>query len=140
MPLKSARSLPQDWRRCSSSPKEIPHVLESNQCKWPTNFDAGRCGLTAINEHGDHWIAGNLRLDLASLNKVEMLPWDVWGGGWAPGERPTDAQLQLFDEAAGLTVEPDARFAELRHRYETDDALRMDGTVFNVLRGQPETV
>jgi hypothetical protein len=37
-------------------------------------LDAGRCGLSAINEHGEHWIAGNLRLDFASLNKVEMLP------------------------------------------------------------------
>jgi hypothetical protein len=47
-------------------------------------LDAGRCGLTTIGEHGAHWIAGNLRLDLASLNKVEMLPWDVWGQRWGP--------------------------------------------------------
>ena len=103
-------------------------------------LDAGRCGLSAINEHGAHWIAGNLRLDLASLNKVEMLPWDVWGASWEPGEQPTDAQLDLFDTVAELTVDPDARFGELRSRYETDDSLRMDGTVFNVARGQIETV
>jgi len=35
-------------------------------------MDEGRCRLSAVNEHGAHWIAGNLRLDLASLNKVEM--------------------------------------------------------------------
>ena len=103
-------------------------------------LDASRCGLSAINEHGAHWIAGNLRLDLASLNKVEMLPWDVWGAGWKPGEAPTDAQLRLFDDVATFTVDPDARFAELRSRYETDKSLRMDGTVFNVARGQTETV
>jgi Transglutaminase-like superfamily len=103
-------------------------------------LDAGRCGLSAINEHGAHWIAGNLRLDLASLNKVEMLPWDVWGAGWKPGEQPTDAVLHCFDTVAELTLDPDARFAELRRRYETDDSLRMDGTVFNVARGQLETV
>ena len=104
------------------------------------DLDAGRCGLSAINEHGAFWIAGNLRLDLASLNKVEMLPWDVWGAGWEPGEEPTDAQLELFDAVANLTVDPDARFGELRSRYEGDDALRMDGTVFNVLRNQLENV
>ena len=103
-------------------------------------LDAGRCGLSAINEHGAHWIAGNLRLDLASLNKIEMLPWDVWGAGWKPGEEPTDAQLHLFDTVAELTVDPDARFAELRSRYETEDSLRMDGTVFSVARGQVEHV
>jgi hypothetical protein len=104
------------------------------------DLDAGRCGLSAINEHGAHWIAGNLRLDLASLNKVEMLPWDVWGAGWKPGEHPTDAQLDLFDTVASLTVDPDARFGELRSQYEGDDALRMNGTVFNVARGRVETV
>jgi Transglutaminase-like superfamily len=103
-------------------------------------LDADRCGLSAINEHGAHWIAGNLRLDLASLNKVEMLPWDVWGEVWEPAEQPTDTQLHRFDTVADLTVDPDARFAELRRRYETDESLRMNGTVFNVLRGQVETV
>jgi hypothetical protein len=103
-------------------------------------LDAGRCGLSAIDEHGAHWIAGNLRLDLAALNKVEMLPWDVWGAGWKPGEEPTGAQLELFDTVAAVTVDPDAHFAELRSRYESDDSLRMDGTVFSVLRGQVETV
>lgn len=103
-------------------------------------LDAGRCGLSAINEHGAHWIAGNLRLDFASLNKVEMLPWDVWGAGWEPGTQPTDAQLECFDTAAALTVDPDPHFLELRARYESDDALRMDGTVFNVLHGQVEAV
>jgi hypothetical protein len=104
------------------------------------HLDAGRCGLSAINEHGAHWIAGNLRLDLASLNKVEMLPWDVWGAGWEPGEQPSDAQLHLFDTVASLTIDPDARFDELRSRYEGDDALRMDGTVFSVARGRVEIV
>jgi len=104
------------------------------------DLDGARCGLSAIDEHGAHWIAGNLRLDLASLNKVEMLPWDLWGAGWKPGEDPSDELLECFDSAATLTLDPDARFAEMRHRYETDDSLRMDGTVFNVLRGEQETV
>lgn len=99
-----------------------------------------RCGLSSINEHGSFWIAGNLRLDFASLNKVEMLPWDVWGEGWQPGTEPTEAQPQRFDGIAALTVDPDSRFDELCNRYETDASLRMDGTVFNVLRAQLETV
>jgi hypothetical protein len=103
-------------------------------------LDAGRCGLSAIDEHGAHWIAGNLRLDLASLNKVEMLPWDVWGTRWEPGEEPTAEQLERMDEVAALTVDPDARFDELRTRYESDESLRMDGTVLNVARGRLETV
>lgn len=103
-------------------------------------LDADRCGLSAIGEHGAYWIAGNLRLDLASLNKLEMLPWDVWGAGWEPGAQPTEEVLSCFDTVAELTVDPDVRFIDLLKRYETDVALRMDGTVFNVLRGERETV
>jgi hypothetical protein len=104
------------------------------------NLDASRFGLSAVEEHGAHWIAGNLRLDFASLNKVEMLPWDVWGARWEPGGRPTDAQLGLFDDVAALTVDVDGRFDELRERYDTDEDLRMDGEVFNALRNRTETV
>jgi hypothetical protein len=103
-------------------------------------LDADRCGLSAINQHGSFWIAGNLRLDLASLNKVEMLPWDVWGTGWEPGDQPTAPQLALFDIVADLTTDPDHHFNQIRTRYQTDPSLRMDGTVFNVARGQVEII
>jgi hypothetical protein len=104
------------------------------------DIDESRCGLSGIDEHGAHWIAGNLRLDLASLNKVEMLPWDVWGAGLESGVPPTDAQLTFFDGVAELTLNVDHRFVELRERYETDAELRMNGAVFNVLRGRVEVI
>jgi len=103
-------------------------------------LDAGRCGLSAIDEHGVHWIVGNLRLDLASLNKVEMLPWDLWGFRLDIGAEPTPEQVERIDRIAELTVDPDNHLAALRDLYETDDELRMDGTVFNVAKGQVETV
>jgi hypothetical protein len=99
-------------------------------------LDAERCGLTSIPEHGAFWIAGNLRLDLAALNKVEMLPWDVWGLGWEPGTEPTEEMLTAFDSVANLTIDPDARFDDLRDRYENDESLQMNGTVFSVLLGE----
>ena len=104
------------------------------------DLDASRCGLSGIDEHGAHWIAGNLRLDFASLNKVEMLPWDVWGAGWAPGGEPTNQQLAFFDGVAELTMDMDGTFRALRERYDTDADLRVSGEVFNVLRGRLEAV
>lgn len=104
------------------------------------HLDAERCGLTSIPEHGAFWIAGNLRLDLAALNKVEMLPWDVWGLGWEPGAEPTEEMLAAFDSVAELTIDADARFDDLRDRYETDESLRMNGTVFSVLLGAVQHV
>ncbi|MFV0526497.1 MAG: transglutaminase-like domain-containing protein [Acidimicrobiales bacterium] len=99
------------------------------------DLDADRCGLTSIQEHGAFWIAGNLRLDLAALNKVEMLPWDVWGLHWQPSERPSEATLAVFDAVAALTVDPDAHFDEMRRRYDTDH-FRVDGHVFSVALGE----
>ena len=125
---------------CAISEAEFVTAGRARQAWRRGDLDASRCGLSAIGEHGAFWIAGNMRLDLAALNKVEMLPWDVWGAGWSPHEQPTDTQLEFFDGVATLTAEPDIHFAELRTRYESDDALRMNGTVFNVLRGRTETV
>lgn len=104
------------------------------------DLDAARCGLSGIDEHGAHWIAGNLRLDFASLNKVEMLPWDVWGAHWEPGGEPSEAQLALFDEVAALAVDADRRFDDVRERYDRDEQLRVGGEVFNVLRARIESV
>lgn len=103
-------------------------------------LDASRCGLSGIDEHGAHWIAGNLRLDFASLNKIEMLPWDVWGAGLERGEPPREEQLHFFDTVAELTANPDTTFGDLRHRYETDQSLQVPDTVFNALRQRFEAI
>lgn len=137
------------WRRAIGLDAEAPVRVGADQFvtaghAWQAwrrgELDADRCGLTSLPEHGAFWIAGNLRLDLAALNKVEMLPWDVWGLGWEPGQEPTEETLAAFDSVAELTVDPDERFDDLRHRYESDASLRMDGTVFSVLLGQQQHV
>lgn len=102
-------------------------------------LDASRYGLSAISEHGAHWIAGNLRLDFAALNKIEMLPWDVWGVRWPPNQAvPQD--VSVFDAMSSLTADPDANLAAIRSMYANDERVRMPGTVFNVLRQALETV
>lgn len=69
-----------------------------------------------------------------------MLPWDLWGAGWEPGGRPTDAQLAFFDGVAALATDVDARFGDVRERYDADEQLRVGGEVFNVLRARVEAV
>jgi hypothetical protein len=84
-------------------------------------------------------VAGNTRLDLAALNKVEMLPWDVWGLGWRAGE-PVPDDLAPLDEIAALTVAPDAELEVLCARYRRDPRFTMPGRVFNALRAREESV
>jgi hypothetical protein len=79
------------------------------------------------------FIAHNLLLDFAALNKVEMLPWDDWGPMVQPGETPTPEQLALFDRLADLTLDADARFGELRDLYLRDPSLPVPAEVFNAV-------
>ena len=107
---------------------------------WRTGeADPDRFGLSAINEHGAFWIAGNLRLDFAALNKIEMLPWDVWGAGWEP-DQPVPDDLSVFDEMSALTADPNAHLGAIRAMYDRDDRVRMPGTVFNSVRQIMEAV
>ncbi len=87
--------------------------------------DPARFGLTFINESGLWFIAQNLLRDLASLNRMEMLPWDVWGSMREPEVPLSDDDLSLYDQAAALTMGGDAKFPELREIYESDDRVRV---------------
>lgn len=102
--------------------------------------DAQRFGISFAGLHGQAFVAGSLVRDLAALNKVELLPWDVWGAIPAPDDHLDDQQLAFFDALADLVRDPDGNFAEIRERYDNDDAVRMPGAVRNALRQQQEAV
>jgi Transglutaminase-like superfamily len=108
------------WRRCRSG-----------------EADAQRFGISFAGLRGLWFVAGNVVRDMAALNKMEMLPWDVWGAQPGPAET---FDLALFDELAALTREPDHTFAELRRRYDEDGRLRVPPTVFNALNRRPEAI
>ncbi len=102
--------------------------------------DPAAFGLTHIHESGLWFIAGNVLRDLASLNKMEMLPWDVWGAMDMNDAALTDEKKALLDRVAALTLAGDDAFAEMRATYESDDRLRVPPVVFNALRNAAEKV
>jgi hypothetical protein len=102
--------------------------------------DPATFGLSPINRAGDWWIAGNLLRDVAALNNMEMLPWDVWGAMPAPDAPIGDGDLELFDRLAALTHDPGRSPGELATRYADDDRLRVPATVFNAVLNRPEPV
>jgi len=93
-----------------------------------------------MNEGGYRWIAGNLIRNVAALNNMEMLPWDVWGVMPRPGERIDDEHMELFDRLAALTRDPDASASELAAHYRSDPRLTVPDTVFNAVLRRDETV
>lgn len=111
------------WRRCRGK-----------------RADPAKFGIFVGEQRGYWFIAGELVRDLAALNKMEMLPWDVWGAMPKPRARLTKEQFAYFDEIAALIEWLDGSFDELRKRFREDDQLRVPGEVFNALLQRPERV
>jgi hypothetical protein len=102
--------------------------------------EPARFGLSPIQLCGLWFVAGNVVRDLASLNRMEMLPWDVWGLMAMNDEALTADQKALLDRVAALTLADDDAFAEVRTIYESDDRLRVPPVVFNALRNAAEKI
>lgn len=102
--------------------------------------DPLRFGVSFAELHGLWFVADNLLRDLAALNKVEVLPWDSWGGHLRPNEQVTGEHLAFFDRIAALTREPDHSFEKLREVYDSDERCRVPPFVFNGELGRLEPV
>jgi hypothetical protein len=104
--------------------------------------DPDRFGLSLVPHlHGLWFVAGNVLRDLASLNRMEMLPWDVWGIMSMSDEGVSEEKRALLDRVAGLTLAHDRKsLAELRELYESEDGLRVPKLVFNAMRQVHESI
>jgi hypothetical protein len=99
--------------------------------------DPAKFGLSVLNEAGYWWIAANMVRDLAALNNMEMLPWDVWGAMPKPDDHVDD---EFFDRLAELTTDPAATFADLTAAYASDDRLRVPPVVRNAVLNRHDPV
>lgn len=97
--------------------------------------DAGRFG---IMDMWGHWfIAGNVIRDVAALNKVEMLPWDVWGAMPPMREPMPETSFDLFDRLAKATRYPEMPLEQLHALY---GEVRVPKDVFNAVTNKQETI
>lgn len=85
--------------------------------------------------HGLGFVRGNLVRDMASLNKMELLPWDCWGV--ILSEQIDDPEDNtMLDEAAALTAGEAPDIEAVHALYEIDPRLRMDGFLVSFVDGQ----
>ncbi|MBC7316388.1 MAG: transglutaminase domain-containing protein, partial [Chloroflexi bacterium] len=70
-----------------------------------------------MDMHGLWFVRGNVVRDVASLNKMEMLPWDVWGVIAGRDEDLAAEDWVALDEAAALTAQDDPPFSAVRRFY-----------------------
>jgi len=78
--------------------------------------------------------------DFASLNRMEALPWDVWGMMEMGDASLTAERKTLLDRVSALSLAGDEALPEIRKLYESDERLRMPPVVFNALRSAPESI
>jgi hypothetical protein len=125
-------------------PADVPHdrfILAGDawrQCR-AGRADPNLFGLSFLKEQGLWWIAQNLIRDLASLNRVEMLPWDVWGMMPKPTATISDDDRAFLDRVAALTLGGDDALGALREIYE-DPRVKVPSRVFNADRQVEEDV
>jgi hypothetical protein len=94
--------------------------------------DPAKFGIFDMNGLG--FVRGNLVRDVASLNKMELLPWDCWGV--ILKELLDDsADLSLLDEVASLSAGDVPEFETLRGRYESDPRLRVNSSLLSYVDG-----
>jgi len=133
------RALPVDF-----DPTDVPHdrfILAGDawqQCR-AGRADPDLFGFSLIKEQGLWWVAQNLIRDLASLNRVEMLPWDVWGMMPGPTRTISDDEGAFLDRVAALTLGGDDAVPALQEIYD-DPRVKVPRKVFNADRKVEEEV
>lgn len=104
------------------------------------NVDPSLFGIFNGNLRGLWFVAAELVRDVAALNKMEVLVWDVWGAMPQPNTQLDARQLKYFDQLASLTRDPDGAFDDLMALYRYDQGVQVPPVVFNALTNRPETV
>jgi hypothetical protein len=88
---------------------------------------------------GLFFITSSIAQDLASMNKIELLPWDLWGvtQAYGPEWQPTDAELAQLDALAELVCEDD--FDQMRKRFAEPD-VNVPLTITSMHEGVPTPI
>jgi Transglutaminase-like superfamily len=124
--------------RVEFDPTDVPRdrfILAGDawqQCR-AGHADPDLFGLSIIKEQGLWWVAQNLIRDLASLNRVEMLPWDVWGMMPGPTGTISDGDGTFLDRVAALTLDGDDAIWALQEIYD-DPRVKVPRKAFNADR------
>jgi hypothetical protein len=88
-----------------------------------------------LDMHGMWFVRGNLIRDLASLNKVELLPWDAWGLVDKDEKELSQSDMALLDRAAAVTQADNSKFKEVRSIYQDSPELRVPAVIRSYAKG-----
>lgn len=84
---------------------------------------------------GMGFIRGDLIRDFLALNLLEILPWDGFGLINKHDSQLTESDFILLDHLAGLTMQPDASFKEIRSISTLNPELRIPASWLPIEKG-----
>jgi hypothetical protein len=135
-------SLQCDAMKIPFNPLDVPRdqfIVGGQAWQMCRNGQADPDHFGIFDMHGLGFVRGNFVRDVASLNKVELLPWDCWGIIEKP-EVNDPVDLALLDRLAGLTCGDVPDFDTVHNLYQSDARLRVDGEIHSYLASGMETV
>jgi hypothetical protein len=86
--------------------------------------------------HGIDFVKGDFLRDVASLNKIELLPWDCWGMILTEAATLPPDDLALLDRLAELTCSDVPDFDTVRKLYESDTRLCVGESIQSYVNGK----
>jgi hypothetical protein len=85
---------------------------------------------------GIDFVKGDFIRDVASLNKVELLPWDCWDMILVDTAALPPDDLSMLDRLADLTDSDVPDFEAVRQLYESDPRLHVGESITSFVNGQ----
>jgi len=99
--------------------------------------DPRQFGIFEMNGLG--FVRGNLVRDVASLNKMEMLPWDCWGI-ILNGQLDEVEDLKMLDTISTLSKNDVPAFNQLQKIYQQDTRLHLEDSCLSFVNGKMVSV
>jgi hypothetical protein len=89
---------------------------------------------------GIDFVKGDFLRDVASLNKVELLPWDCWDMILTEYASLPPDDLSMLDRLADLTCTDVPDFDAMRQLYESDPRLCVGESITSFVNGSPQFI
>ena len=135
--------LQRDVLKTSFNTLDVPRdqfVVGGAAWRMCRNGNANPDQFGIFDMHGIDFVKGDFLRDVASLNKVELLPWDCWGMILMDYATLPPDDLSLLDRLADLTYEDVLDFGRVRQLYESDPRLRVGDAIQSYIDGNMELI
>jgi len=86
------------------------------------------------------YVRGNFIRDVASLNKMELLPWDAWGLIEGRDEEISQEDLIFLDKVAELVARDVPEITKVMTLYEIDPRLKVPGVIKSYTQAGVQTI